>query len=103
MLDRQKGQEVKNEDKENDQAGTGKPVTLKKRTLLDQKKKQDVKHEDGGNGQASTGKPSTVNSGVVDFRIQGLPHSEVEQAEEGRVRQLVDKIEAPFSQRRSSS
>ena len=28
------------------------------------------------------------------FRIHGLPHSEVGQAEEGRVRHLVDKIEA---------
>ena len=40
------------------------------------------------------GKHSTINSGTLDFWNQGLSHSEVEQAEEGRFRQLADKIEA---------
>ena len=93
VLDQQKEREVKNEDEENDQSSTGKPVTMKKRTLLDRRKEQEVKNEgeDIGQAKASTGKPCTINSGVLDFRIQGLPHSKVEQAEKGRVRQLVDK------------
>ena len=90
MLDQQKEREAKNEDEENDQASIGKLVT----SLLDQKEEQEVKYEDGGNDQASTEKPSTIDSGILDFRIQGLPQSEVEHVEEGRVRQLVDKIEA---------
>ena len=39
-------------------------------------------------------KLNTINSGILDFRIQHSPHSEVEQAEEVTVRQRVDKIEA---------
>ena len=44
----------------------GKPVTLKKRTLLDRRKEQEVKNEKEDIGQASMGKPSTINSGVFD-------------------------------------
>ena len=70
----------------------GKPVTLKNWTVFDQHKEREVKNEDEEKDQASNGKPSTFNGGVLDFRIQGLPHSEVEQAEEGRVSQLVEKL-----------
>ena len=37
--------------------------------------------------------PSTFNEVDIDFRISGLPHSVVKQAEYCRVRQLVKKIE----------
>ena len=35
-----------------------------------------------------------TKSGILDFRIQGLVHSKVEQAVQGGVRQLVDKSES---------
>ena len=76
---------------------TVKPVqgNLSHHCLIRKKEEQEVKYEDGGNHQASTGKLSTIDSGIfLDVRIQGLPQSEVEQVEEGRVRQLVDKMEA---------
>ena len=41
-------------------ASTGKPVTLKSRTVLDQQKEREVKNEDEENDQASTGKPVTL-------------------------------------------
>ena len=84
--------------KKNEKSNTKTKKTIKlitlKITLLDQQKQQEVKYEDGGPDQGSTGKPSAIDSGILDVRIQGLPHSEVEQVEEGRVRQVVDKIEA---------
>ena len=82
-----KNEKSKNE--ETDQASTGKLVA----SLLDQAKEQNVKDEGEGSDQASMRPPSTVESGILDFRIQGLQHSEVEQVEGGRVRQLMDKIE----------
>ena len=36
---------------------------------------------------------STFNEVDIDFRISGLPHSVVKQAENSRVRELVKKIE----------
>ena len=39
------------------------------------------------------GSPSTFNEVDIDFRISGLPHSVVKQAENPRVRELVKKIE----------
>ena len=39
------------------------------------------------------GSPSTFNELDIDFRISGLPHSVVKQAEIFRVRELVKKIE----------
>ena len=90
MPDQQTEREAQNEDAENNEACTGKLVT----SLLDQKEEQEVKYEDGENDQASTGKPSTIDSEISVVRIQGLPQSEVGHVEEGRVRQLVDKIEA---------
>ena len=39
------------------------------------------------------GSPSTFNEVDIDFRISGLPHSAVKQAENSRVRELVKKIE----------
>ena len=41
----------------------------------------------------SVGSPSTFNEVDIDFRISGLPHSVVKQAENSRVRELVKKIE----------
>ena len=38
------------------------------------------------------GSPSTFNEVDIDFRISGLPHLVVKQAENSRVRQLVKKI-----------
>ena len=61
--------------------------------MLDQQKQREVKNEDGENGQASTMKPSTPDCRILEFRIQCLQPSEVEHVDEGRVRQLVDKIE----------
>ena len=39
------------------------------------------------------GSSSTFNEMDIDFRIPGLPHSVVKQAENSRVRELVKKIE----------
>ena len=39
------------------------------------------------------GSSSTFNEVDIDFRISGLPHSVVKQAEKSRVRELVKKIE----------
>ena len=39
------------------------------------------------------GSSSTINEVDIDFRISGLPHSVVRQAENSRVRDLVKKIE----------
>ena len=36
---------------------------------------------------------SVLNEVDIDFRISGLPHSVVKQAENSRVRELVKKIE----------
>ena len=41
----------------------------------------------------SVGSSSTFNEVDIDFRISGLPHSVVKQAENSRVRELVKKIE----------
>ena len=41
----------------------------------------------------SKGSTSTFNEVNIDFRISGLPHSVVKQAENSRVRELVKKIE----------
>ena len=57
-------------------------------------KKKEVKNEDEESDQVETGKLVVTNNGIFDFRIQGLRHSKVEQAEQGRVRQLVDIIES---------
>ena len=51
--------------------GTGKPVVCR-----------DANHE-----------RSTLNEVDIDFRIPGLPHSVVKQADNYRVRELVKKIE----------
>ena len=66
MLDQPTEREVKNEDEENDQASTGKLVTLKKRTLLEKTTEQDVKYGDGGNDQASTENP-VLQIGIFRF------------------------------------
>ena len=39
------------------------------------------------------GSSSMFNEVAIDFRISGLPHSVVKQAENSRVRELVKKIE----------
>ena len=39
------------------------------------------------------GSSSTFNEVDIDFRISGLPHSVVKQAENSRVRELVKKFE----------
>ena len=39
----------------------------------------------------------------IDFRVSGLPHAVVKQAENFRVRELVKKIESPSSSRSTSS
>ena len=40
------------------------------------------------------GSPSMFNEVDIDFRISGLPHSVVKQAENFRVRELVKKMES---------
>ena len=54
---------------------TGKPVVGR-----------DLSHEPGN-------EQSMLNEVNIDFRIPGLPHSVVKQAENSRVRELVKKIE----------
>ena len=49
------------------------------------------------------GSSSTFNEVDIDFRISGLPHSVVKQAEYSRVRELVKKIENHPQPTRSSS
>ena len=41
----------------------------------------------------SVGSFSTLNEKDIDFRVSGLPHAVVKQAENSRVRELVKKIE----------
>ena len=43
---------------------------------------------------AKTGQPVVQNSGTLDFRIQELLHSKTEEAEQGRVRDLINQIES---------
>ena len=48
------------------------------------------------------GSSSTFNEVDIDFRVSGLPHAVVKQAENSRVRELVEKIENHSSTRSST-
>ena len=48
--------------------------------------------------QASTGQPVACDSSTLDFGIQGLSHSSVEEAEHVRVRELTNRIERHLHQ-----
>ena len=48
------------------------------------------------------GSSSTFNEVDIDFRVSGLPHAIVKQAENSRVRELVEKIENHSSTRSST-
>ena len=62
-----------------------------------QRKKKDV-DENVGAEQISTGRPVGLFTQLeeldIDFRVLGLPHAVVKQAENSRVRELVKKIES---------
>ena len=66
---------------------TGKPATFKSQAEVDPQNMEDVQKNDEEIDQQSTWKP------VLAFRVQGLPHSEVKEAEIGRVRGLIGQIE----------
>ena len=56
----------------------------------------DVNHDRTGRPVVSSqpaGSSATFNEVDIDFRLSGLPHSVVKQAENSRVRELVKKIE----------
>ena len=59
----------------------------KSRGEIDQQNMKDVEKNDEEIDQQGTRKP------VLAFRAQGLPHSEVKEAEIGRVRELIGQIE----------
>ena len=62
----------------------------------DCKKREDANHDRTERPvvcSQSVGSSSTFNEVDIDFRISGLPHSVVKQAENSRVRELVKKIE----------
>ena len=44
--------------------------------------------------QVCTERPVACDVGTLDFRIQGLLHSTVEEAEHVRVRELINRIES---------
>ena len=79
-------------------ASTGQPVVWRSRAALDQQNREEVKNEDEEVGQASTEQPVVLSSRILGFRIQGLLHSKEEQAEQGRVRDLINQIESDPSQ-----
>ena len=67
-------------------------------TLFSRESKNSILEEDANHDR--TGRPvvcsqserSMLNEADIDFRIHGLPHSVVKQAENHRVRELVKKI-----------
>ena len=83
---------------------TGRPVVCSQntsQTRLSHESTNSILEEDANHDR--TGRPvvcsqrvgssSTFNEVDIDFRISGLPHSVVKQAENSRVRELVKKIE----------
>ena len=54
---------------------------------------EDANHDRTGRPVVCSQSSSTFNEVDIDFRISGLPHSVVKQAENSRVRELVKKIE----------
>ena len=54
---------------------------------------EDAHHDRTGRPVVCSQSSSTFNEVDIDFRISGLPHSVVKQAENSRVRELVKKIE----------
>ena len=55
---------------------------------------EDVQKDNEECDQSSTEQPVVRDSGTLDFRIQGLLHSTVEEAEHVRVRELLTRIES---------
>ena len=79
----------------NQSARPGQPVILKSRAALDQQNMlEDVQKDNEECYQGSTGQPVVRDSGTLNFRIQGLSHSTVEEAEHVRVRELLTRIES---------
>ena len=59
---------------------------------------EDVQKDNEELDQASTGQPVACDSGTLDFGIQGLLYSSVEEAEHVRVRELTNRIERHLHQ-----
>ena len=59
---------------------------------------EDVQKDNEELDQARTGQPVACDSGTLDFGIQGLLHSSVEEAEHVRVRELTNRIESHLHQ-----
>ena len=76
-------------------ARTVKPVTFRDRVRLDQE--STTKHVESDSDLISTVQPVARDEELIthkiDFRIQGLPHSSVEEPEHLRVRELINRIE----------
>ena len=70
------------------------PVILRSRAALDQQNMEDDQKDNEEFDQACTGQPVVQNSGTLNFRIQGLLFSRVQEAEHGRVRDLIGQIES---------
>ena len=59
---------------------------------------EDVQKDNEELDQADTGQPVAYDSSTLDFGIQGLLHSFVEEAEHVRVRELTNRIERHLRQ-----
>ena len=62
-------------------ASTGTPVVINSRAELDQQNIEQVQKDNEEFGHVGRKRPVLLNKGTLDFRIQGLPHSEVEEPE----------------------
>ena len=70
---------------------------FRSRAALD-RQNEEVKSENEEVDQANTGQPVVQRSGMLEFRIQGLLQPNVEEAEQGRVRDLIYQIESHLYQ-----
>ena len=78
----------------NQLANTEQPVVFRSRAALDRQNKEEVKSEKEEDDHANTRQPVVHRSGILEFRIQELLQSNVEEAEQGRVRDRINQIES---------
>ena len=67
---------------------------IKSRAELDPQNIEQVQKDNEEFGHVGRRRPILLNNGTSDFRLQGLPHSEVEEAEHRRVRDLINQMES---------
>ena len=78
----------------NQLANTEQPVVFRSRAAPDRQNKEEVKTENEEVDQANRVQPVVHRSGILKFRIQEVRHSKVKEAEQGRVRDLINHIES---------